>query len=174
MDQFRNQLQPIYNSSLRVVFEDYVASLKIPLIDYFAVGVQNTIHRGSASIMSRIEWQKRFASEGFAQHDPIRIAALDSKKDVFLFDEVDYLSSFGNEIMDQRKKYEIRNGLVIMDRRGSHNFQLTLGTGYHNFKGKDFFLKYRTDLFRIFKDFIAIIEPVSKVYISGAPNSLKF
>lgn len=156
-----NSYQPIFNTNLRATFEDYVSSLNIPGIDYFAIGMQDTINLNSTSLISRIEWQKTFSAMHFAKHDPVRIAALNSKRKVFCFDDIDYLDSLGNEIMRQRTRYGISNGIVIMDRRVSHNYMLTLATDYSKFSGHDFFIQHHSDLKRIFADFIALIQPAT-------------
>jgi hypothetical protein len=160
-----DQSQPIFNVNIRSTFEDYISSLNIPFIDYFAIGIQDPINVKSASLMSRLEWQKTFYSMGFAQYDPIRLTALNSKKNFFSFDSISCLSSIGSEVMLQRKKHQMRNGIVVMDRRKTHNYMLTLATDYKEFNGPDFFLKYHADIFRILKDFSLIIKPVTANYI---------
>ena len=143
--------QPILNTHIRTLFEDYIDSSNIPEIDYFAIGVQEVTLKKSISLMSRVEWQKTFTENHFAIHDPIRIATLNTKHTVFTFDDVDHVNSGGAAIMLERKKYGIRHGIVLMDRKASHNYMLTLATAYSKFKEKDFLVKNRANLKRIFK-----------------------
>ena len=125
--------------AIREVFTDYVDALEIPLIDYVAIGVQDTIHKTSTSIMSRIEWQEAFRKLGLAAYDPVRKASFNTKSNIFSFDELDYQDSYGKEVMKQRRHHEIENGLVIMQKNLGHNFMLTLATGYKNFSPYKFF-----------------------------------
>jgi len=155
----------IFRTDIRSVFEDYIDSLNIPQIDYFAIAIQDPINLRSASMMSRLEWQKTFKAMNFAEYDPIRTAVLNTNRSVFYFDEVDHLNTLGNEIMLQRKKHEMRNGIVLVDRQGTNNYMMTLATDYRAFEGKDFLLKHRAELARIFKDLSLILQPIASDYI---------
>lgn len=149
---------------LRGLFLDYVQSLEIPLIDYVAIGVQDNIHRNSTSMMSREDWQSLFKKNGFAQFDPIRLASFTTKTHFFAFEDVSCQDSFSKEIMRQRKKYEIENGLVIMDRQLGHNFMLTLATGYKGFKPHKFYLDYRSSIAKIFDELKEMVKPLTASY----------
>jgi hypothetical protein len=111
------------------VFSEYVNYLQMPLIDYVAIGVQNTINKTSTSLMSRPDWQKFFKTMDIAEHDPIRKAAFNTHAKIFSFEDVDHQNTYGREVMRQRRLHGIENGIVIMKRELGHNFMLTLATG---------------------------------------------
>lgn len=75
---------------LRETFLDYMDSLEIPLIDYMAIGVQNTIKGHTASLMSRPEWQKVFKETGLSSYDPVRKTAFGTKVTMFAFEDLDF------------------------------------------------------------------------------------
>lgn len=155
----------IFRADIRSVFEDYIDSLNIPLVDYFAIAIQDPVNLRSASMMSRVEWQKTFKTMNYADHDPIRTAVLNTNRSIICFDEVDHLNTLGNEIMLQRKKHEMRNGVVLVDRRGTNNYMMTLATDYRAFQAKEFLLKHRVELARVFKDLSLILQPIASEYI---------
>lgn len=143
---------------------DYIDALEIPIIDYVAIGVQDTIHKTSTSMMSRAEWQETFRNLGLAEHDPLRKASFTTKANIFSFDELDYQDSCGSEVMKQRRRHEIENGLVIMRKNLAYNFMLTLATGYKNFSPYKFFIDKHTAIERIFNDLIKLVSPATKEY----------
>ena len=149
---------------LRTLFLDYIESLEIPLIDYVAIGVQDNLHRTSTSMMSRPDWQSTFKKGGFAKFDPIRKASFNTRNRFFAFEDVNPEDSFGKEIMLQRKRHEIENGMVIMDRQLGHNFMLTLATGYKNFKPHQYYLDYKGVISKIFDDLKLMVKPSTLHY----------
>ncbi len=156
-----NQYHAIFRENIRDLFNDYTTSLNIPEIDYFAIGIQNTINRESASIMSRLEWQTTFKAFNFAPYDPLRKAALQTNRTIIFMDELDWVDSLGKEVMLQRKRHEIDKGMVVMDRHLTYNYMLTLATHYTQFDGHAFYLKYCAQIRRVFDDMKLILEPVA-------------
>jgi len=156
--------QSLDKKSTKSVFIDYIGALEIPIIDYVAIGVQDTIHKTSTSMMSRDEWQKTFYTLGLAEHDPLRKASFNTKSNIFSFDDLDYQDSHGKEVMRLRRLYEIENGLVIMRKNLGHNFMLTLATGYKNFSPYKFFIDKHVAIDRIFSDLINLVSPATKKY----------
>jgi hypothetical protein len=158
--------QPIITESTRQLFIDYITALTIPDIDYVAIGVQNIASKQSTSLMSLPEWQKTFSYNGYAESDPVRRITLHTKRTIIPFSEIDYLDSFGKEIMQERARAGIKDGLVLMDRRKTCNYMLTLGTGYRQFNALEFMKKYYHSIKEIMPDLIKIIERDSVRYIS--------
>ena len=85
--------EPFKQPDVRRTFLDYIKAINIPLIDYVAIGVQDTVHQTSTSVMSRQEWQQTFQSLELAQHDPVRKASFNTSIPMFSFDELDYEDS---------------------------------------------------------------------------------
>ena len=52
--------KPVCENSVKEFFLSYVDALELPIIDYVAIGFQNTLNKKSTSIMLNIEWQKLF------------------------------------------------------------------------------------------------------------------
>jgi hypothetical protein len=153
---------PVYKSvsdeKSNDLFRNYTSSLNIPQIEYFAIGVQDVETKSSISLMSCTEWSEEFYRNNYAPHDPLRQAVLNTNKSFFAFDELDHIDSFGSYIMGKRKKLNMRNGIVLVDRYKDKNVLLTLATGDHRFKPIGFFKLYFQDLKEIKKDFTEIIK----------------
>lgn len=158
------QYEALNSKELRNTFLSYVDALNMPAIDYVAIGVQDTIQKKSASLMSRAEWQNTFKSLNLAKDDPVRIASFNNKSGIFSFDEVDCRSSAGKEVMRQRKRHEIENGLVLIRRDLGTNFMLTLATGYKDFDAYKFFINHTTAIGHVFDDLISMVSPETKGY----------
>jgi hypothetical protein len=156
----KNEYLVLEKKNLRETFIDYFHALDIPMIDYLAIGVQDTVNQKSTSLMSNAEWQKTFKDHNFAPYDPIRKVALNSKTSVFSFEDVNHQDPMGSEVMRQRKKHQIENGLVLVQRNLGHNFMMTLGTGFKNFQSHRFFLDYQSSVYRIFNDLIQLVSPL--------------
>ena len=156
----KNEYLVLDKKNLRETFIDYFQALEIPVIDYLAIGIQDTVNQKSTSLMSNVEWQKTFKNLNFAPYDPIRKAALNSKTTVFSFEDVNHQDLMGSEVMRQRKKHQIENGLVLVRRNLGHNFMMTLGTGFKNFQSHKFFLDYRESTYKIFDDLICLVSPL--------------
>ena len=158
------QYEALNSKELRNTFMGYVDALNMPAIDYVAIGIQDTIQKKSASLMSRVEWQNTFKSLNLSKEDPVRITAFTNKSGIFSFDEVDCRSSAGKEVMRQRKLHEIENGLVLIKRNLGTNFMLTLATGYKDFDAYKFFISHRMAINHVFDDLISIVSPETKEY----------
>ena len=156
---------PILDPKIRNVFMDYISTLKLPSIDYFAIGIQDPINIRCAAIMSNLEWQTTFKTMNYPAYDPLRNAAFNSKRGWFGFDELDHLNTLGHKIMLERRKYGIRNGLVLVDRRLSHNYALTIATDYRRFNSRDFLIRHHAEIYRAFNVARSIIKPVTAEYI---------
>lgn len=153
--------KPINEEYIGDTFDKYIDALAIPVIDYVAIGVQDSIRKTSASLMSRPDWQSSFSNLNLAESDPVRKAAFNTKTKFFSFDELDYQDSSGKEVMRQRKRHYIENGIVVMNRNLGHNFMLTLATGYKDFNAKKFYLENRHSIKKTFGDLIDLIIPYS-------------
>lgn len=155
-------------------FNAYITALELPYMEYVAIGVQDTIHKVSTSIMSNQTWQKTFKELNLAADDPIRKAAFGSRVSHFSFDEVDHQNSAGQEAMRQRKKHGIENGIVFMRRNLTHNFMLTLGTGFKGFNNYRYLIDYYTNINLMFDDLIKLVTPSTKNYRIIIPTCRAF
>lgn len=145
-------------------FQSYIKALELPFMDYVAIGVQDTIHKKSTSIMSSAEWQKTFKELGLANDDPVRKASFSTHTKYFSFDGIDCQNNSGREVMRQRKLHGIENGLVFMERKLSHNFMLTLGTGYKGFNTYKYLIDHHIAIQKVFSDLISLVTPATKPY----------
>ncbi len=152
----------IKEKTIQETFFDYVKSLEIKDFNYYAFGIQNTLNKSSRSLMSCAEWQKTFFENKFADHDPIRNAVFNTKRNVIFFNEVDIKDSLSKEIMQQRKKYDINNGIILVERHLGINFMFTVGTGFSKFDPSDYYVKKINLLKLIFNDFKLIMSPISE------------
>jgi hypothetical protein len=153
-----NNYTPILTNTTKKTFFAYIDSLDIPQIDYFAIGVQNHVTKKSISIMSSAEWQKHFTENQYADCDPIRKATLYTKRNFIPFCEIDFVDNFGKEIMNQRSRMGIKNGIILMERFPKFNYMVTLGTGFSNFDSFDFIKRYHDRINLIKNDFINLIK----------------
>jgi hypothetical protein len=147
-------------------FQTYIKALELPFMDYVAIGVQDTVHKKSTSIMSSDEWQKTFKKLNLAEDDPVRNAAFSTNAKYFSFDEIDCQNSAGREVMRQRKQHGIENGLVFMERRLSYNFMLTLGTDFKDLNTYRYLIDYHAGLQKVFADLIDLVTPLTQEYQS--------
>ena len=153
-----NNYMPILTNTTKKTFFAYIDSLDIPQIDYFAIGVQNNVTKKSISIMSSAEWQKHFTENQYADCDPIRKATLYTKRNFIPFCEIDFVDNFGKEIMNQRSRMGIKNGIILMERLPKFNYMITLGTGFSNFDSFDFIKRYHDKIHLIKNDFINLVK----------------
>jgi len=149
---------PILTETTKKTFFDYIDSLDVPQIDYFAIGVQNTLDKTSISLMSRQEWQKHFVINQYAEHDPLRQVTLYTKRNLISFNEIDFINNYGKEIMHQRVLMDIKKGIVLMARFPKFNYMITLGTGFSKFDAFDFIKRYHDKIRLIKNDLIRLIE----------------
>jgi hypothetical protein len=115
-------------------------------------------------MMSRLDWQKTFRDLNLAAHDPVRKTSLNTQAQIFTFDELDYQDNAGKEVMRQRRRYDIENGIVIMKRSLGHNYMMTLATGHKHFKPYKFLIDNHPALSMAFNDLIALVSPSTKDY----------
>lgn len=160
-----NNYLPILTDSTKRTFFNYVDSLDIPLIDYFAIGVQNTVVKKSISLMSSDEWQKHFVINQYAEHDPIRRVTLHTKRYLIPFQEIDFVDNYGKEIMRQRALMGIKNGIILMQRFPKFNYMITLGTGYSKFDAFEFIKRYHDRISLIKTDFINLIQKDTQLFL---------
>ncbi|HZW61136.1 MAG TPA: hypothetical protein VFF04_02835 [Candidatus Babeliales bacterium] len=160
-----NSYLPILTETTKKTFFDYVYSLDIPQIDYFAIGVQNVTTKRSISLMSRQEWQKHFVLNQYAEHDPIRRVTLHTKRNLIPFNEIDFLDNYGKEIMRQRALMDIKSGIVLMERFAKFNYMITLGTGFSKFDAFDFIKRYHDKIWLIKRDLINLIEKETNKFL---------
>lgn len=154
----KNSYLPILTEITKKTFFDYINSLDIPQIDYFAIGVQNISTKKSISLMSRQEWQKHFALNQYAEHDPVRRVSLHTKRNIIPFNEIDFMDNYGKEIMHQRALMNIKSGIILMERFSNFNYMITLGTGFLKFDAFDFIKRYHDKIWLIKRDLISLIE----------------
>ncbi len=152
------------NKEIKEKFFDYIGSIESPIIDYLAIGVQDTIRKKSTSIMSRPDWQKAFNEMNLAAFDPVRRASFNTQCRIFTFDDINYLDSNGKEVMRQRRRYEIENGIVLIRRNLGYNFMLTLGTGFKNFYPYKYFIDNKYVINKVFDELITLITPSTEKY----------
>lgn len=156
---------PILTNRTREIFKSYIDCINIPEIDYFAIGLQNATSKKSISIMSNETWQKLFSENRYASHDPLRLCSLLTKREIITLDTLDCISTFGKEIMRQRRLNGIKNGIVFMKRIGKYSYMITLGTGFSRFDSFQFLKRYHDKISFIKNDFIKIIEEDSQAFI---------
>lgn len=169
----KSNYSPIITNTTKTIFVDYVDSLDIPQIDYFAIGIQNLELRKSISLMSQPEWQKMFVANCFADYDPIRSAALFTKRNFIPFAEIDCIDNFGKEIMRQRSKMGIKNGIVLMQRFPKHSYMITLGTGYSGFDSYEFIKRYHDKICYIKNDLISLIKKDALQFLPQEKRQIK-
>ncbi len=157
---------PIINDTTKQTFFNYIDSLDIPQIDYFAIGVQNTVDRKSISLMSLPEWQQHFTANQYADYDPIRRVTLCTNRNIIPFAEIDFIDNFGKEIMRQRTKMGVKDGVVLMQRFPKFNYMITLGTGFSRFDAFDFIKRYHYGIRIIKSDLMQLIEREATCFLS--------
>lgn len=158
--------RPIHTTSSKKIFSSYVNSLNIPYIDYFAVGAQDLVSKTSISLMSSPEWQQHFIANQYANHDPVRQASLYTHRNFIPFVELDYVDNFGKEIMHQRARMGIKNGVILMQRFPTFNYIVTLGTDFYKFNAFDFIKRYYDKIWQVKTDLIQLIEKETKIFLS--------
>jgi len=149
---------PIITEATKNTFFDYIDSLDIPQIDYFAIGIQNCVTKKSISLMSRQEWQKHFVLNQYAEFDPIRRVTFNTKRNMIPFNEIDFLDNHGKEIMRQRALMGIKNGIILMERFPKYNYMITLATDYSQFDAFDFIKRYHDKIKFLKSDLIQLVE----------------
>ncbi|KTD08530.1 autoinducer binding domain-containing protein [Legionella jamestowniensis] len=165
MNSLQREYLPIITRTTTKTFFEYINTVDIPQIDYFAIGIQNTLTSQSTSLMSLTEWQKHFIDNNYANYDPIRRVTLHTNRKIIPFDEVDFVDNFGKEIMRQRAKMGISNGIIFMERFKKFNYMITFGTGYSNFDSFNFIKRYHDKIFFIKNDLIKIVEKEARSFI---------
>jgi hypothetical protein len=156
---------PILTDTTKQTFFDYVDSLDIPQIDYFAIGIQNLVTKKSISLMSLPEWQKHFVTNKYADYDPVRRVTLYTKRNLIPFREIDFVDNFGKEIMRQRAMMGIKDGIILMQRFPKFNYMITLGTDFSKFDAFDFIKRYHDRISLIKLDLINLVEKDAKGFL---------
>lgn len=117
--------------------------------------------------MSRQEWQKHFVLNQYAEHDPVRNVTLLTKRNIIPFNEIDFLSNYGKEIMRQRAFMDIKSGLILMERFPKFNYMITLGTGFSKFDTYDFIKRYHDKISFLKRDLIQIIQKDTNKFLTA-------
>lgn len=159
-----NKYQPILTESTRKNFFNYIQSLPFPEIDYFAIGLQNTLTKKSIALMSCTQWQEAFYQKDYAPHDPVRQAALYTKKNIIPFSDIEIKDKRGQEIMQHRARVGIKQGVVLMQRFGQFNYMVTLGTGFSKFNAHAFLEKDPNQIQSLKKELMNLILEDAKEF----------
>jgi hypothetical protein len=157
----------IQNNKVKETFQDYIDALGLQDLDYYAFGIQDTITKTSASLMSRADWQDTFQKNNFAPHDPLRKAVFNTRRNVIFFQDLDTKDSLCKEIMLQRKKHSLNDGIILVERHLGYNFMLTICTGYSKFESYKYYMENGLALKRAFDDFKLIMTPISNHYLNA-------
>lgn len=168
MDVYKN----IPDKEVIDTFHDYIDALGVKNLDYYAFGIQDTILKTSASVMSREEWQKVFIANEFAAHDPLRKAVFNTRRSVIFFQDLDTKDAISKEIMTQRKKYELGHGIILVERQLRYNLMLTICSNFSKFDAYDYYMKNAGVLTKIFDDFKLIMNPITRNYIHASETKL--
>jgi hypothetical protein len=149
---------PIHTESTRSTFFDYIDNIHIPPIDYFAVGIEDHAQKKLISLMSRLEWQIYFDKNQITNNDPLIKAKKLSQRNILPFSEIDYIDSFGKEVMRQRVLHGMKNGLMLIHKQQHLTYMIVLATGLSKFNHYSFLTKYYAQLIRLKNDLSKIIE----------------
>ncbi|WP_342219929.1 hypothetical protein [Rickettsiella endosymbiont of Miltochrista miniata] len=149
---------PICRESTRSTFFDYINNISIPPIDYFAVGIEDHAQKKLISLISRLEWQIYFDKNQITKNDPLIQAKKLSQRNIIAFSEIDYIDSFGKEVMRQRSLHGMKNGLMLIHKQNHLDYMIVLATGLSKFNHYRFLAKYYTQLMRLKHDLSKIIE----------------
>jgi hypothetical protein len=158
MPTYRYRYIPIVTESTKHTFLDYINSVNLAPIDYFAVGVASIAQQQFTSITSRFDWQDYFHKKHFAGKDPLIKAKLFAHRKIIQFAEIDYIDSLGKEIMKQRGLYGIKDGLLFVQNQGQLRYMVMLATGFSKFNHYAFLKKHYNKLDRLKHDLTKIIE----------------
>lgn len=149
---------PIRTESTLATFFDYINTINIAPIDYFAVGIENEEQKKIISIISRLEWQNYFYNNQIANNDPLIKAKRLTKRYIIPFSEIDYVDSSGKEIMRQRRLHGMKDGILLIHKHLQLKYMVVIATGFSKFNYYTFLSKYYTQLIRLKKDLSKIIE----------------
>ncbi len=144
---------PICTESTRSTFFDYINNISIPPIDYFSVGIEDHAKKKLTSLISRLEWQIYFDKNQITNNDPLIQAKKLSQRNIIPFSEIDYIDSFGKEIMRQRSLHGMKNGLMLIHKQHHLSYMIVLATSLCKFNHYSFLTKYYTQLTRLKNDF---------------------
>lgn len=127
-------------------------------MDYFAVGIEDHAQKKLISLISLLDWQIYIDKNQITQHDPLIQAKKLSQRNIIPFSEIDYIDSFGGEVMRQRSLHGMKNGLMLIHKQHHLNYMIVLATGLSKFNHYSFLTKYYTKLTRLKNDLSKIIE----------------
>lgn len=156
---------PISTESTRSTFFDYINNINIHPIDYYAVGIENQTKKKLTSLISRLEWQVFVNKNQIINNDPLIQALKLSQRSIIPFSEIDYIDSFGKEIMRQRTLHGMKHGLMLTHKQCHFKYMIVLATGVSKFNHYKFFTKYYNQLIRLKNDLSKIIEREGPLYI---------
>lgn len=150
---------PISTESTRSTFFDYINNINISPIDYFSVGIENHAKKKLTSLISRLEWQIFYCDKNqIINNDPLIQARKLSQRNIIPFSEIDFIDSYGKEIMRQRRLHGMRNGLILTHKQHDLHYIIVLATGLSKFNHYSFLTKYYNQLTRLKNDLTKIIE----------------
>lgn len=149
---------PITTETTKAVFFDYISTIKLDPIDYFAVGLENSAQKKFTSLISRPDWQEHLFKKQLIRNDPLIKAKILSQRNIIPFSEIDYVDSLGMEVMRQRRLFGIKNGLLLIHKKGALKYMVILATGASKFDHCAFLKKYYAKLGRLKHDLTKIIQ----------------
>lgn len=149
---------PISTESTRSTFFDYISNINISPIDYFAIGIENRAQKKFTSLISRLEWQIYYDKNQIINNDPLIQARKLSQRNIIPFSEIDYVDSYGKEIMKQRRLHGMKNGLMLTHKQCHLNFMVVLATEISKFNHYKFLTKHYNQLTRLKHDLSKLIE----------------
>lgn len=156
---------PIITSQTKDLFFDYLKNIEFKEVNYVAIGVQDTINKKTTSLMSSAEWQKKFSENNYMHYDPLRNLILNTNRNIIFIEEINNVDSIGTEIMEQRKKFGVGKGIVIVERFKGCNYILTLGTDYQKFDSYKHLQQNYSGIKKTMQDMKSIIYNDITVYV---------
>lgn len=146
------QYHKLNSEPLKKYLDNVFLDLKKQGVSYYALGVQDYENNRSTSIMSNTEWQDNFINQKLFEHDPLRRAMINTNKQIILFEELTYKLEMDYHVMEERKKFNISNGLAIVVRNGSYKYIVTVASDYSKFRPESFILNNREKMIKIFSE----------------------
>lgn len=157
---------PITTESIKTIFFDYISAIKLNPIDYFAVGIENNLQKKFTSLISRPDWQEYICKKQLTAHDPLIITKILSQRSIIPFSEVDHINSLGREVMRKRALFGIKNGLLLIHKKGHLKYMVMLATGASKFDYYTFLQKHYAKLGRLKHDLTKIIEKEISIFLN--------
>ncbi|MBN8828988.1 MAG: hypothetical protein J0H68_09810 [Sphingobacteriia bacterium] len=142
----------IYEKEIRQKFDSIVKDYLFKELDYIAFSRHIDNSKELTYLMSNLEWQKMYDENKFSIMDPVRIAASTLSTNVARFELMETQDSFSLEIMRQREKHQIYNGIVILKNEDGKKYQLTLASSYKNLDTMEYVAKNFKEIDYMFHD----------------------